>query len=44
MQYDSETDKLVGFVLPTDGNGLSLCDSFIAVSFEHVGSRSKLAK
>ena len=34
IEYDSETDKLVGFVLPCDQNGLPICDSFIASSFE----------
>lgn len=34
VDYDSETDRLVGFVLPCDARGLPLHDSFIAVSFE----------
>ena len=34
IEYDSETDKLVGFVLPCDQDGLPICDSFIASSFE----------
>jgi len=33
VQYDAETDKLVGFVLPCNDNGLPLCDSFLATSF-----------
>ena len=32
VEYDSETDKLVGFVLPIDDIRLPLCDSFMAVS------------
>jgi len=32
-QYDQETDRVVGFVLPCDGNGLPIVDSFIASSF-----------
>ena len=34
VQYDAETDKLVGFVLLCDKEGLLLCDSFMATSFE----------
>ena len=34
IEYDSETDKLVGFVLPCDQDGLPICDSFVATSFE----------
>ena len=34
VDYDSETDRLVGFVLPCDARGLPHHDSFIAVSFE----------
>ena len=37
IEYDSETDKLVGFVLPCDRDGL-ICDSFIATSFETMKS------
>ena len=33
-QHDAETDKLVGFVLPCDKEGMPLCDSFMATSFE----------
>jgi len=33
VDYDSETDKCVGFVLPLNDEGLPLVDSFIAVSF-----------
>ena len=36
VAYDSETDHCVGFVLPTDEDGLSLLDSFIAVSFSAI--------
>ena len=38
IEYDSETDKLVGFVLPCDRDGLPICDSFIATSFETMKS------
>ena len=44
VDYDSETDKLVGFVLPIDDNGLPLSDSFMAVSFRHIKSPLKLAR
>ena len=33
VDYDSETDKCVRFVLPLNDNGLPLVDSFLAVSF-----------
>ena len=33
VQYDSETNKLVGFVLPCNDTGLPICDSFLATSF-----------
>ncbi len=36
VEYDNETDKLVGFVLPSSDDGLPLNDSFIAVSFESI--------
>ena len=28
VEYDNDSDKLVGFVLPCDSNGLPLCDTF----------------
>ena len=34
IQYDPNTNKLVGFVLPCDESGLPLCDSFMATTFE----------
>ena len=34
VDYDNETNKLVGFVLPCDEKGLPLTDAFLAVSFE----------
>ena len=34
VEYDNDTDRLVGFVLPCNENGLPLSDAFIAVSFE----------
>ena len=33
VDYDNNTDRCVGFVLPLDGNGLPLVDSFQATSF-----------
>lgn len=49
VDYDSETDKLVGFVLPCGEDGLPCIDSFMAVSFEsmekafHDGELAKYA-
>ena len=34
VQCDSETNKLVGFVLPCTDNELPICDSFLATSFK----------
>jgi len=34
VEYDVKTDKLVGFVLPCNDEGLPICDSFLATSFE----------
>ena len=45
--YDSETDRCVGFVLPVDKTGLPIVDSFQAVSFsaiENMLSSASLAK
>ena len=36
VDYDKETDKLVGFVLPSNDEGVPLSNSFIAVSFDFV--------
>ena len=36
VEYDSETVRLVGFVLSCDREGLPLTDAFIAVSFEAI--------
>ena len=33
VQYDAEINKLVGFVLPCDEDGLPLCNSFMATAF-----------
>lgn len=33
VDYDSETDKCVGFILLLDDNGLPLVDSFLAFFF-----------
>ena len=30
------TNRLVGFVLPCDNDGLPICDSFLATSFESI--------
>ena len=40
-QYDQETDRVVGFVLPCDGNGLPIVDSFIASSFSAIETMFK---
>ena len=34
IDYDENSNKLVGFVLPVDGNHLPLTNSFFAASFE----------
>ena len=34
VQYDVETDRLIGFVLRCDEKGLPLTDSFLATTFE----------
>ena len=47
VDYDCETDRCVGFVLPVDKNGLPEVDSFLAVSFsaiENMFSTAPLAK
>ena len=36
IEYDSETDRCVGFTLPLDQNGLPKGDSFLAVSFSAI--------
>ena len=36
IEYDSETDRCVGFVLPLNENSLPIGDSFIAVSFSAI--------
>ena len=36
VEYDSETDRLVGFVLPCDREGLPLTDAFISVSLQAI--------
>ena len=43
VEYDSETDRLVGFVLPCDKSGLPLSDTFIAVSFEAIEESFRVA-
>lgn len=36
VEYDSQTDRCVGFVLPIDENGLPIIDSFLATSYEQI--------
>ena len=36
VEYDNETNRLVGFVLSCDERGLPLNDTFIEVSFEAI--------
>lgn len=36
VQYDCNTNKMVGFVLPCDDLGLPLTDTFLAISFEQM--------
>ena len=36
VEYDSETDRCVGFVLPSNKNGTLQVNSFLAVSFEAI--------
>ena len=38
VEYDSETNRCVGFVLPLDENGLPKGDSFLATSFSGIES------
>ena len=47
VEYDNETDRCVGFVLPLDGNSLPMVDSFLAVSFttiENMFRQNSVAK
>ena len=47
IEYDSETDRCVGFVLPLNENSLPIVDSFIAVSFsaiENMFQQQSIAK
>ena len=41
VDYDPETDRCVGFVLPVDENGLPLINSFQATSFSAIESMFK---
>ena len=43
VEYDNETNRLVGFVLSCDGRGLPLNDSIIAVSFEAIEQAFEVA-
>ena len=36
IDYDPETNRLVGFVLLCNEQGLPICDSFLAISFERM--------
>ena len=36
IDYDNETDQLVGFVLPCDDNGLPVIDTYLAVSLDSI--------
>ena len=36
IDYDNETDRLVGFVLPCDDSGLPVVDTYLAVSFDSI--------
>ena len=36
IDYDSESDRLVGFVLACSNQGLPLVDSFLATTFESI--------
>ena len=36
IDYDSKSDRLVGFVLPCNDQGLPLVDSFVATTFESI--------
>ena len=36
VQYDYDTNRMVGFVLPCDDNGLPLKDAFLAISFQQM--------
>jgi len=36
IEYDEDSNKLVGFVLPVDSNFLPVTDSFLATSFEMI--------
>lgn len=36
IEYDGETNQLVGFVLPCDSNGLPQCNTFTADSFQSI--------
>ena len=36
VEYDSQTDRCVGFVLPIDEQGLPIVDSFLVTSYERI--------
>ena len=42
--YDHESDRVVGFVLPCDSNGLLKTDTFLATSFATVENMFQTAK
>ena len=41
VEFDIESNRLVGFVLPCDSNGLPIVDSFLALSFECIEQHFK---
>ena len=44
VHYDSETDRLVGFMLPCNAKGLPIHDAFIAISFESMQESFRVYK
>ena len=47
VEYDNQTDRCVGFVLPIDENSLPIINSFVATSYEqieHMFSNYSIAK
>ena len=44
VDYDSETNRLVGFVLPCSNAGLALCNTFIVDSFQSMESCFQMGK
>ena len=44
VDYDNETNRLVGFVLPFDEAGLPICGSYIASSFDSIVESFQIAE